>query len=76
MSTTKEQEILLAVEVDAVTGEIRQRPLTEEELVQRKESEANFKATEAEQEAKAAARYSALAKLADLGLTAEEIAAL
>jgi hypothetical protein len=31
---------------------------------------------QAEQEAKAAARESALAKLADLGLTAEEIAAL
>jgi hypothetical protein len=38
--------------------------------------QAEIAAQQAEAEAKAAARESALAKLADLGLTAEEIAAL
>jgi hypothetical protein len=76
MATTKEQEILLAVEVDAATGEVIERPLTDEELAQRKENEAIFKAAEAEAKAKAEARVSALAKLAELGLTEEEIAAL
>ena len=37
---------------------------------------AEFEALKAQQDAKAAARESALAKLAELGLTAEEIAAL
>lgn len=76
MATTKEQEILLAVEVDAATGEVIERPLTDEELAQRKENEANFKAAETKAKAKAKARESALAKLAELGLTEEEIASL
>jgi hypothetical protein len=58
------------------TGEIIERELDNDEL-----SEINAIAELgleliAQQEAKAAARESALAKLADLGLTAEEIAAL
>jgi len=42
----------------------------------RKVIQAEAAAQQAEADAKAAARQSALAKLADLGLTAEEIAAL
>ena len=44
--------------------------------VQRTKDQAEAAAHQAELDAKAAARASALAKLADLGLTAEEIAAL
>ena len=43
---------------------------------QRTIDQAQVKALQDEADAKAAARASALAKLADLGLTAEEIAAL
>jgi hypothetical protein len=43
---------------------------------QRTKDQAEAAAQQAEADAKAAARESALAKLADLGLTAEEIAAL
>ena len=43
---------------------------------QREADQAAHDALKAEADAKAAARESALAKLADLGLTAEEIAAL
>ena len=54
--------------------------LTGEELTafkaQRTIDQAKSNERKAEAEAKAAARQSALAKLADLGLTAEEIAAL
>ena len=73
-TTIKENHI--AVEVNGLTGEIVERPLTPDELTQRDLdlAEANLRKTE--QEAKAAARTSALAKLAELGLTAEEIAAL
>ena len=41
-----------------------------------KADQAEAKARQAEADAKSSARVSALAKLADLGLTAEEIAAL
>jgi len=54
--------------------------LTGEELAafkaDREAIQAKDEARQAEADAKAAARESALAKLADLGLTAEEIAAL
>jgi len=50
--------------------------LTAQEIAERAELHAQAEARQAEQEAKASARESALAKLADLGLTAEEIAAL
>lgn len=43
---------------------------------QRKKDQANFKKQQDEIDAKVAARESALAKLAKLGLSAEEIAAL
>jgi DNA-binding NarL/FixJ family response regulator len=74
MATTK--EVLLAVIVDALTGETIERELTAEEIAEHKEMQAEAKRRQAEQDAKAAARTSAIAKLADLGLTEEEIASL
>jgi hypothetical protein len=52
------------------------REMTTEEHTAYKAEQAAIAAAQAEVDAKAAARASALAKLADLGLTAEEIAAL
>jgi hypothetical protein len=52
------------------------RPMTNDEFTSYKAQQAEVAAQQAEADAKAAARASALAKLADLGLTAEEIAAL
>ena len=67
---------LTALQIDALTGVQTVRELTADELAQRKIDEAEAAAQLAQADAKAAARASALAKLADLGLTAEEIAAL
>lgn len=75
MPTTK-TEVLTALEINGETGEVIVRPFTEEELANQKAAAAQFVAQLAAQEAKAAARASALAKLAELGLTEEEIAAL
>jgi hypothetical protein len=69
-------ETLTATSVDAETGEVVERPLTTDELAQLKASKKDFDDKQAEAAAKASARQTALAKLADLGLTAEEIAAL
>ena len=69
-------ETLKAVIFDAATGEITERPLTAEEIAEREAMHAEAQARQAEQDAKAAARVSALAKLAALGLTADEVAAL
>ena len=52
------------------------REMTTEEHTAHKAMQVEAAAFEAELDAKAAARVSALAKLAELGLTAEEIAAL
>ena len=58
------------------TGEIVEREMNDEEFAKHQEI-ANYRAEQtAETEAKATARESALAKLAELGITAEEIAAL
>jgi hypothetical protein len=69
-----------AIEVNCATGEVVERPLTAEELAQREVDAAAGIAAEAERiatlEATQAAKESANAKLAALGLTAEEIAAL
>jgi hypothetical protein len=62
-----------AIEVNCETGEVIERPLTAEELAQREVDTAAHAAAEAEREATEAA---AQAKLAALGLTSEEIAAL
>jgi DNA-binding NarL/FixJ family response regulator len=67
---------LTALVVNAATGETIERPLTEEETLQRNENEARAKAEKMEAESKIASRQSALAKLAALGLTEAEIAAL
>jgi hypothetical protein len=72
----KTSEVLTVLEYDGITNETTIRELNAEELAQRKLDVAQAAATKAEIDAKAAARESALAKLADLGLTAEEIAAL
>jgi hypothetical protein len=69
-------EELTALEVDGITGETIIRPLTPDELAEREEMQAAQEALQAEQDAKVAARASALAKLAALGLTEEEIGAL
>ena len=69
-------ETLTTVIVDGITGEVIQRPLTADELAQRELDQAQIQAQEAEADAKVAARESALAKLAALGLTADEVAAL
>jgi hypothetical protein len=63
----------VAIEFDALTGQTIEREFTAEEIQQFEES---VSANQAEQESKAKARASALAKLKKLGLTAAEIEAL
>jgi len=69
-----------AIEVNCATGEVTERPLTAEEIAQRDADAAAYEAQkaqeEAEAQAKATAKASARAKLAALGLTEDEIAAL
>lgn len=69
-------EELKALIVDAATGESYERPLTAEEIADRETMALEAQARQADQDAIAAARESALAKLAALGLTEAEIAAL
>jgi hypothetical protein len=69
-------ETLKAVIFDAATGEVTERPLTADEIAEREVIQADQEARQAEVDAKVAARESALAKLAALGLTADEVAAL
>jgi hypothetical protein len=69
-------EELKALIVDAATGESYERPLTAEEIADREAMALEAQARQADQDAIAAARESALAKLAALGLTEAEIAAL
>jgi len=75
MATAK-TESLKATEINVATGEVLVRDLTEDELAQRKIDTANATAQKLAEQAKVAARESALAKLASLGLTADEIASL
>jgi len=75
MATAK-TESLKATEINVATGEVLVRDLTEDELAQRKIDTANATAQKLAEQAKVAARESALAKLAALGLTADEIASL
>ena len=67
-----------AIEVNCTTGEVTERELTAAELAQREVDAAEFAARKAEEdaaaEAAAAAKASGQAKLAALGLTADEIA--
>jgi hypothetical protein len=73
-------ETLNKIVVDCSTGEQTIVPLTAEEIAQRELDAAAHAEAEsilkAEAEAKAEAKESAQAKLAELGLSAEEIAAL
>ena len=73
-------ETLTKIIVDCATGQVEELPLTEEEIAEREamaaQAEADRLAREAEEAAKAAARESAMSKLAELGLTEEEIQAL
>jgi DNA-binding NarL/FixJ family response regulator len=66
MATTKPK-----IQIDNVV-----RVMTNEEYADYQAQQAEAAAQQAAEDAKVAARESALAKLADLGLTAEEIAAL
>ena len=75
MATAK-SEALTAYEFDGATGEAVNRELSAAELAQRELDVVAAATQQAVVDAKAAARISALNKLADLGLTAEEIAAL
>jgi hypothetical protein len=69
-----------AIEINCETGEVIERPLTAEEIAANEAAatQAAAEAHEAEAEAAAVAeaKANAEAKLAALGLTAEEIAAL
>jgi hypothetical protein len=69
-------EKLTLIEFDVASKTETVRELSSEELQERQRISDQFTAQELEQEAKAEARTSALAKLAALGLTEEEIAAL
>ena len=73
-------DTLTKIVVDCSTGEVTELPLTPEEIAQREADAIAGAAAEAERvaalEAAQAAKESANAKLAALGLTAEEIAAL
>jgi hypothetical protein len=73
-------EVPNKIVVDCSTGEVQTIPLTPEELAQREIDAIAMAKQQAEREAtlqaRIAAKASAEAKLAALGLTAEEIAAL
>ena len=69
-----------AIEINCETGEVTERPLTAEEIAANEAAAAQAAAAAHEAEAEAAAvaeaKANAEAKLAALGLTQEEIAAL
>jgi hypothetical protein len=69
-----------AIEINCETGEVTERPLTAEEIAANEAAQAQAAAdaiaAEEEAAAKAAAKASAQAKLATLGLTADEVSAL
>ena len=73
-------EVLTKVVVDCASGEVSYIPLTSEEIAEREALAAQAEQERLEREAQEAARLeakaSAEAKLAALGLTPEEIAAL
>jgi len=69
-------ETYTALQIDALTGIETIRELTSDEISQRVATALEATQIQAEEQAKADARISALAKLADLGLTQDEINAL
>jgi hypothetical protein len=70
------KETLIALEVNCITGEANERPLTSEEIADHESMLLAEAERQAQAQAKADARESALAKLAALGLTQDEINAL
>ena len=64
------------VTVNGLTGELFERELNSSEIAERQEFQKEFEAEQVQRQAKADARQSALAKLAALGLTQEEIETL
>jgi hypothetical protein len=62
--------------VDAATGEVTERLMTADEIANIQVIRAETEARQTEADAIISARESALAKLAALGLTADEVAAL
>ena len=74
MSNTN--EVFMKLEVDVVTGSTTERAMTPDEVAEIEAMRLETIADKNEREAKADARASALAKLADLGLTQDEINAL
>jgi hypothetical protein len=71
---TKSSEIIF--EYDGLTNQTIQREPTEQELAQKKITEAEQNALKAKAQEKKNARESAISKLTKLGLTADEIEAL
>jgi FMN-dependent NADH-azoreductase len=69
-------ETLTTFITNAETNETIERDLTSDEIADLEALQVEAAEQKAAADARAAARTSALAKLADLGLTAEEIAAL
>jgi len=69
-------ETLNAIIIDAATGEVTERPFTDSEMANHETMKAEFELRQAQADAKATARTSALAKLKALGLTQAEISAL
>ena len=70
----------IALEVDCSTGIVKERYLTADEIAQREADAAEYAARKAEEDAakqaEADAKLAAQAKLAALGLTGEEVAAI
>jgi hypothetical protein len=69
-------ETLSKTQINVLTGQVIKRDFNDDEIEQYKKDEKEQLKRLAELEAKTAARASALAKLADLGLTEAEINAL
>lgn len=61
---------------DVVSGKVTERPFNASEVSEMKKAETEIKEAYAKMTARAEAKKSALAKLAALGLTEDEIAAL
>ena len=70
------EEILLISIYDGNTGETIEREMTAEEILEHKEAQTQAQTQAQEINAKNSARASALVKLAELGLTEEEVGAL
>jgi signal transduction protein with GAF and PtsI domain len=73
-------EVITKLVIDCETGEQHVVPLTEEELAERElmrlQAEAEQAARDLAEQEKAAAKQSAIEKLAALGLTEDEISAV